>query len=304
MPVYNGQDFLAEAVDSVLRQTYTDFEFIILDDGSTDGTADILRSRMNSDQRILVIRREHCGITNILNEGLRAARGEFIARMDSDDISMPHRFAVQIEFLMNNPSVVAVGCAVEIIDSEGDTLGIMNWPGDHELIDRLLLRGKAGLPHPGAMIRRQAMIAVGGYREKFAVAQDKDLWLRLAEVGRLANLDNVLLMYRQHLRSISSLRLQEQHAAVVMALKDAYQRRGLDMPDSRALPVLAAVLTPTQMRRQWMRQAFRSGNFTTAFKHLRRHIAERPYSLARWLGAVGYGVSALRSIHRVRSRTL
>lgn len=303
MPVHNGETYLPLAIESILRQTFTDFEFIILDDGSTDRSRAILDFYARSDGRVRPILCAHRGITAILNDGLAAARGEFIARMDADDISLPERLATQLRFLDNQPEVVALGSALEVIDPDGDPIHIMRWPGDHEEIDRRLLLGQGGLPHPAALMRRRTLNDAGGYREQFVVAQDKDLWLRLAERGRLANLAEPLLRYRQHLRSISSLRQDEQRRAVARAVQDACQRRGLEVPATLAvLSQTVPAATACEMRRQWIRAAMRHGNYRTARKHLKHYLQDKPYSPSRWCQALVYSLGALRNLRHLLKR--
>ena len=189
MPVYNARPFLAEAIDSITKQTFQDLEFIIIDDGSTDGSFELSQAAARDDSRIRLIRQSHAGVTAALNRGvIGPAQGEFVARMDADDISLPERFEIQADALDRQPDVLAIGSFVQRIDADGDTIAVSKWPLTHEEIDAGLLRGRGGLAHPTAMIRSGALRAVGGYRQKFAFAQDKDLWLRLAERGRLQNL--------------------------------------------------------------------------------------------------------------------
>jgi glycosyltransferase involved in cell wall biosynthesis len=203
--------FLPAALDSILQQTCHDLELIAVDDESTDGSLPYLRQVAAVDSRMILVENEHRGVTAALNDGLRRASGEFIARMDADDRSHRERIAQQLDFLRRHPAVVAVGCWVRRIDEDGDVIAIGRWPESHADIYCGLLRGCGGLPHPGAMMRRAAVLEVGGYREQFRLAQDKDLWLRLAEQGQLANLPLVLLDYREHRKSLSrAQRLRQQ----------------------------------------------------------------------------------------------
>ena len=282
MPTYNAEKFIVQAMESILNQTRSDFEFVIMDDGSTDGTVGFLEHYANSDDRIRLLLQPHKGVTRALNEGVAAARGVLVARMDADDISHPRRFALQVDFLEQHPEVVAVGCWLEIVDPEGAAISLQRWPVLHDEIDKLLLQGKAGLPHPAAMIRRQTLLEVGAYREDFQVAQDKDLWLRLAERGRLANVPRVLLKYREHPHSIGVRRYQEQWLCMRSAVEQAHVRRGLTPPRSlkTALP---SPPSPVEVRRRWVRASIKSGNGSTAVKHARLLIRERPWSFKTWL---------------------
>ena len=190
MSVYNGAEFLAEAVESILEQTFTNFEFIIINDGSSDRSAEILADFVKKDGRIRLINQDNTGLTKSLNTGLNYAQGQYIARMDADDIALPDRFAQQADYLDAHPECVAVGSKVLFVDP----FGLPLWKSKHELphgeIDAQLLTGNgSAISHPAVMIRSDALKAVGGYREHLDTAQDLDLFLRLAEYGQVANLD-------------------------------------------------------------------------------------------------------------------
>jgi len=207
MAVHNGEKYLAEAVESILNQTFTDLEFLIIDDGSTDGSAAILSTYARQDGRIRLVPQTNQGLTKSLNTGIQLARGEFVARFDADDISRPQRFERQLRALRLDPSLVAVGCVVELITDEGLCLGTHGNPVSHdEIRKRLLLGDGSALTHPAVMIRKSALSAVGGYDETFPTVQDLDLFLRLSEVGRVTNLPDKLLLWRQHESSINRTR--------------------------------------------------------------------------------------------------
>ena len=189
MPVYNAQRYLAEAVDSILAQTWRDFEFVIVDDGSTDRSPKLLERYAVRDSRIKLIRRPNTGIVGALNDGLAAASGELVARMDADDVALPERFEKQVAYLAEHPEVVALGSRVTGVDPYGCVLFHSEHKLAHEEIDAGLLRGVGwAIVHPAAMLRREAVAKVGGYRKEFQWVEDLDLFLRLGEAGRLANL--------------------------------------------------------------------------------------------------------------------
>lgn len=228
MPVYNTEKYLAEAIESILNQTFKDFEFIIIDDGSTDKSLDIIKRYALKDDRIKIISRMNKGITKSLNEGIAFAQGEYIARMDSDDISLPQRFEKQVKFLDKNKKVVALGTKILFIDYKGRPLIDVLFGKKHDKIEQAFLDGKGGaIAHPSVMMRKKVLLSTGCYNN-FKYAQDFDLFLRLAEVGKLGNLDKVLLKYRFHNLMIGSTKREEQLKCVKKALLDAYQRRGLD----------------------------------------------------------------------------
>lgn len=286
MTVYNGARYLPEAVDSILRQTVTDFEFIIIDDGSTDSTLTILRAYERQDARIQLISRPNTGQPKALREGSNAAVGEFIARMDADDIAVRERFDRQIRFLREYPDHVAVGCHLLLIDPDGDPLAEQKRPTTHDSISEFIMRGDGVLPHPSAMIRRSAMMAVGGYRTEFPGAEDLDLWLRLSEVGKLANVDQVLMRYRMHCQSITWQTRATQIDSAQRAVKEASQRRRqfVSVPE---IPYTR----PSQARlhRSWARMALSAGNLDTARKHARTAFARAPFSPSN----LGIGVRLL-----------
>ena len=161
MPVYNRKEYAPDAVESILRQTYKDFEFIIIDDGSTDGVTDLLREYASKDSRIVLIEQSNTGYSRALNRGLQAARGELIARMDSDDVSLPGRFERQVEFLRAHPDVVALGGQVTMIDEDGDELAPLPHLTDSKRIEQRLLgaieSNEGALAHPAVMMRREAV---------------------------------------------------------------------------------------------------------------------------------------------------
>jgi glycosyltransferase involved in cell wall biosynthesis len=204
MSVYNGEQYLSDAIESILRQTFTDFEFLIIDDGSTDTSPAILKEYYAADARVRVIRKENEGLTKALNLGLRESLGEFVARFDADDISLPKRFERQVDAFRLDPTLIMVGSEVELILGDGTCLGPRGHPSEHgEIRKRLLLGDGGALTHSAVMIRRSALESVAGYAEAFIVAQDLDLFLRLSEIGKIKNLPETLLLWRQQKKSIN-----------------------------------------------------------------------------------------------------
>jgi glycosyltransferase involved in cell wall biosynthesis len=227
MPVHNAERYLAEAVESILGQTFSDFEFLIIDDGSTDRSPAMLDRYASGDPRIRLTSRPNTGYAVALNELLGQARGELVARMDADDVALPERFARQVEYLRAHPKVVCVGSAVRFIDSAGRFLRERHPGMEHELIQERALAGDCALNHPSVMMRRAAVEAVGGYHVEFVPAEDLDLWLRLGEIGRLTNLADVLMQYRQHEASFSERHQQLQLERSAAAVLEACRRRGI-----------------------------------------------------------------------------
>jgi glycosyltransferase involved in cell wall biosynthesis len=225
LSVYNGANFLSEAVDSVLRQTLPDFEFVIVDDASTDDTASFLASI--ADRRVRIIRNPvNLGLTCSLNLALREARGRYVARLDHDDVALPNRLEKQKVFLDDNPDVCLVGSWAEYIDAFGKSKGVWKTPTSPESVARDMLRGNCFI-HPSAMFRRDAVENVGGYNETLRYSQDYDLWLRMLDHGLGANIPECLVRYRIHPGQITSKKLIGQLRCAKQAVKDTYSRRGL-----------------------------------------------------------------------------
>lgn len=281
MPVYNGRRYVREAVDSVLAQTFTHFEFIIVDDGSNDGTDKILSQYAAADKRIRIITRTNQGVTRSLNEGLEVATGTLIARMDADDISMPTRFEKQVRFLTTHPEHVLVGCRCLLVDPDGFPIcEKRDIALHHEQIDALLLKMMWPLVHPAVMMRASAIKQVGNYDPRYRTNQDHDLFLRLAEIGKLANLPEILLRYRQHFQSVIFTKVASQANTLTEISKSAHKRRGLvfSEPVSRN----PHLLRETDHHRNWSWWALRAGNIRTARRHAFAVLRGAPVDRRSW----------------------
>jgi len=196
MSVLNGEAFLRPAVESILNQTFGDFEFIIIDNASTDATCAILDSY--GDPRIVRVRNDNVlTLTQSLNKGLALARGDYIARQDADDISAPERFARQVALLDAQPDTVLVGTHVRMIDERGAAFAMFAPPVDPGALYETLPSANP-FAHSSCMFRRETALAAGGYPSQYAFAQDLALWLLLARKGRLAMIDQPLLNLREH----------------------------------------------------------------------------------------------------------
>ena len=227
MPVYNAERYLVAAMESVLGQTLPDFEFLIIDDGSTDRSRSILEQYASCDRRIRLVSRPNTGHARALNEMLAMARGELLARMDADDISLPDRFARQVRFLNEHPEVVCVGGAFDMIDAKGRFLTRSSALTDNESIQRFMIHGNDALMHPTMMIRRIAMKRIGGYAEGAVPAETLDLALKLGEVGALANLAEPVLRYRIHSKSVCAMLVECQVRKQREVTEAAWRRRGI-----------------------------------------------------------------------------
>jgi glycosyltransferase involved in cell wall biosynthesis len=270
MSTYNARRYVARAIRSVRWQTLRDWELLIFDDGSTDGTRDILRRYASRDARIRLFLNEHVGYVTWLNEGLRQARAALLARMDADDVALPHRFEKQVAYLRQHPFCVVVGTDAMQVDAAGWPIGRLRVPLTHEEIEASLLEGLGeALCHPAAMFRRDALMSVGGYCKDCEPAEDVDLYLRLAEVGRLANLPDVLLRYRRHFASVTATCQTTHGEALRRGLQAAYRRRGLLPPAEEPLRLRRQVRDATrpEVRHYWIEQALQAGCIWTARKH-------------------------------------
>lgn len=287
MPAYNARRYVAEAVESVLAQTFADFEFLIVDDGSTDDTAAILKEFAARDRRIEVITQPNGGVGAALNAGLARARGRYIARMDSDDICLPLRFEKQVEYLERTPDCVLVGSRVMIIDSDGTSLFEMDSVQlAHEKIDELLMQARWSIVHPSIMMRTEIVRRVGGYNNDLVPVEDHDLFLRLAEVGKLANLPEVLLKYRKHAMNSVRVLADRRVNALKKVMDAAWQRRGIH-DRSRYPEILPDVdrddpRREIKQKRNWGWECLKSGNVAVARKYAFSILRSAPLERESW----------------------
>jgi glycosyltransferase involved in cell wall biosynthesis len=246
MSVFNGERFLREAIESILTQDGVELELVIVDDASTDTTPAILSQAVAADSRVKLLRQaENQGLTRSLIRGCAAAAGEYIARIDADDIALPGRLARQVHTLDANRNVSFVSCGTRFVTDEGDLLyeGVQN---PEEAQSRLLElephRVQGVSSHSSVMFRRSAYEAVRGYREEFYFAQDLDLWIRLAESGRFLPMPETLQIFRVHPGALTSRWRAQQSEMTELILESARLRRaGLC---EAAVLVRAALLRP------------------------------------------------------------
>ncbi len=227
MAVYNGGPFLLKAAQSILNQTFTDFEFIVIDDGSTDDTREMLNRHAQQDQRLVLLRNQtNIGVVRSLNQGLEVARGELIVRQDADDVSLPQRIEKQVAFLDAHPEVGVVGIVPQLVDIDGAPLGANTYTAtqneeiQQKLLDQMCLCG------PTIVVRSECFRAAGFYfSEGLDASEDYDVCLRLAEVTQMASLAESLYLYRQHPNSASKTREQKQTFNKAVALERTIYRR-------------------------------------------------------------------------------
>jgi glycosyltransferase involved in cell wall biosynthesis len=228
MSVYNGASNLAITMASILTQQAVELEFIVVNDGSTDGTGDILDAYAQRDSRVCIIHQKNTGLTRALIRGCAAATGEFVARQDAGDVSRPGRLALQSDVFRNNSNVVMTSCGTRFVGPGNEILYDVVQVGDelhrgllHVDIDRI--HGPSS--HTSVMFRRDIYEKVGGYRAQFDVAQDLDLWMRLAEAGICWATPEVLCEFHLSKNSIGAVRRYEQIRSAEIIVKCAAARR-------------------------------------------------------------------------------
>jgi glycosyltransferase involved in cell wall biosynthesis len=228
MPVYNGAKYLNESIDSILNQTLTNFEFIIIDDASTDDSVGIIKSYDSSRIR-LVENKKNVGQSATLNKGLSLAKGKYIARMDQDDISMPERLERQAEFMEDNPQIGVCGSWLQLM---GKFDGILELETKSEDIKMNLLTNQ-NLAHPAVMIRKDTLVKYDlNYNPAYSIAQDYDLWVRMFEFCSFANIPEALIKYRMHDNQNSKKMGEQNHVETNNVLMNLLERIGIQPNDS------------------------------------------------------------------------
>lgn len=244
MSVYNNARYIAASIESILSQTFGDFEFLIVDDGSTDGSSDIIQKFARLDRRIHVIRQPNRGLVPSLNLLIEMARAPLLARMDGDDISLPKRFERQLEFLEANPDYGVVGTSTYDVNEDGRLAEHHDrYPFDHEGFVQELERWSP-LCHSSVMMRRDIVRAHGGYRQAYRHCEDYDLWLRLSLHTRLCSIPEQLLQYRRSPDQVTRrYALQQQQGAAIAWLAHLERVEGRRDPTEglARLPSLDAV---------------------------------------------------------------
>ena len=193
MPVYNSENYVSFAIESILNQTYRNFEFIIVDDGSTDNTKKIIS--FYEDKRIIYRQKEHSGISDSLNLGLEIARGEWIARMDSDDISYPDRLEKQMKYIQNNCDISVLSTAYAIFKSYKKIQYIIKNPEKDDNIKRKFILYNS-ICHPSVIFKRKTILSLGGYNFSAFESEDYELWIRIADSVVFGNITEILLLKR------------------------------------------------------------------------------------------------------------
>jgi glycosyltransferase involved in cell wall biosynthesis len=203
LPAYNAATYIAETIESVLHQDYTNFELLIIDDGSTDTTAQVVHP-FTSDQRVIYIKDEHnIGLIQTLNKGISLAKGKYIGRIDADDIwHNPNKISMQMEYFDTHPDTVLIGTSAIAIDQSGKTLFTMKYPSEEQIIRKQFLSGNPFI-HPSVICLKEAMVNAGGFLTEDTYAEDYGLWLRIAALGHIHNISEPLMKYRIHGNGVS-----------------------------------------------------------------------------------------------------
>jgi GT2 family glycosyltransferase len=233
--VRDGERWLLEAVDSVLVQTMSDLELIIVDDASTDRTPEIVANSARCDSRIRPINQLKSGLAAALNRGFAEARAPFLARLDADDIAKPQRIQRQFEYLDRHPGVALLGTWAETIDGQGRVIGYRKPAVKHDELVRILVNNNP-LIHSSIMLRTELARKAGLYRRAFEAAEDYDLWLRIDEIGRVEVLPEFLVQYRWHRANVSQSNVVRQIFSVRLAKRSSQMRKS-------GSPDLASALT-------------------------------------------------------------
>jgi glycosyltransferase involved in cell wall biosynthesis len=271
MAAYNDEKYLDESIQSILDQTFVDFEFIIINDASNDSTATIISKHAKKDKRIRVLTNLHnLGITKCLNIGLKVAKGAYIARMDSDDISLPERFEFQVEFLNKHPDIFLVGCGAIDMDADGKVMGHHNPLLNHPEIVGMLMK-KSAFYHASIMFRNDHRTT---YREKFRFAQDYDLYLCLLTAGKkFANIPQYLFKYRFQSQSISFSKRTKQQMFADQARRFYFERqsKGKDSYDTFSSEAIMNYDMDTCKDKELLRTEVRIHWTVNNFKNVRKY---------------------------------
>lgn len=289
MPVKNTAAYLREAIASVQAQTVQDFEIVVLDDGSRDESPHVIRTLAEREPRMRAIYRQGGGLIAARNELLEAARGEFVAWLDSDDRMTTDRLAVQLAAFERDRRLVLVGGGATLTDPTGMPIRTHCFAAEHEDLVAAM-RQEIAFYFPAVTMRRKVAMELGGFREPFTIAEDFDLCLRMSEAGRVANVQQVVLFYRQHLASTANSGRPKTFAYSKLARELAEERRVLGQDRlQRGEPVTVQfgdLPSPAENAREthkrWAWWALGSGYLKTARKYALRVLREDPWDLGSW----------------------
>lgn len=295
MSVFNGSKFLKAAIDSILNQTYRSFEFLIIDDGSTDDSADIIQGY--DDHRIRFIRQSNMGLTASLNKGISLAKGNLIARQDADDFSEANRLDSQVAYLERHPKISMIGSYARYVDSLSNEIGVWRPPCDEVDIKKELLKHNT-FCHGSVLFKKDRMNAIGNYREIFKYSQDYDCWLRFGNSFSFANIPQILYNFRLQSESLSRKKFADQLHFQLLAITD-YQFSKIHLKsnlDGRKINDLPSFLKQSYKLRTYDINNYKSNqtlNFS-AYEISRKHFA---LGLKYWLLSMRYQPKAWKLRH-------
>ncbi|MDX1379391.1 MAG: glycosyltransferase, partial [Anaerolineales bacterium] len=307
--VYNGEKYLRSSLRSILQQEGVDFELIVVNDGSNDRSGMILKEMAENDERIHLIERHNKGLTSSLIEGCSKARGTYIARHDTDDISLPDRLKTLAEMLEQQSELVFASSWAEVIGPEDELLYRYTRPAGAEAATRMLLETRTGPPgHGSVMFRKDAYEAVGGYREQMYYAQDSDLWLRFGLIGKLGYAQEVLYRYRVSHESISgALHFQKlAYAELITQLFEVRKSGGdetalLDQANQLRSAHETAPSSSQALTLYFIGRSLFDRKDERAARYLAKCVRERPLQLKAWLLLVA---ATPRMVFRAVSRSM
>lgn len=297
MPVYNGEKYIRETMDSVLNQTFADFEFIIINDASKDSTEEIIKS-YEDDRIVYLINEQNLGVAGTLNRGIEHAKGEYIARIDADDIAMPQRFEKQVAFMDTHPDVGVCGSHIRIFEEDGTERDYIYSETDVELrVDMLF---NSGFAHPAVMIRKSVLDKEKlFYNIEFEKAEDYRMWYDVMKVSKGHNLQEPLLRYRHHQSQVTKTNVKEQTVAVTKMRKVMYDT--LNLGTEEYLEVFSKVCNGVRTFddeeyikvRGWMKKSLESDNYYNK-KMLKNVFASINYSIHKQSKISNYKPLAIR----------
>ncbi len=251
MPAYNAEEYIGEAIESILAQTYKDFEFIIVDDGSKDRTKEIINEYTKKDNRIKVfVQEKNLGISAALNRGISEAKGKYIVRMDTDDYSYPTRIETQVNFMETHPKVVVSGAAIQICDEKLNLLHVRTYNPTDKAIRKNIFKYNP-FAHPATIWRKEELITAGVYNKDLCDVEDYDLYFRVGKLGEFYNLNDILLKYRQSSKGISQTKAKRQQKLTLYIRIKAIFEYGYKMSLSDkvyfAMQLIATVFLPAKL---------------------------------------------------------
>jgi glycosyltransferase involved in cell wall biosynthesis len=311
MPVYNAEKYLTEAIKSILTQTLTNFEFIIIDDGSTDGSLEIIRHFSLEDHRIRLIKNDqNLGVADSLNKGIMAAGGIYIARMDADDISMPERLQKQTDFLRLNPEVGFCGSWVKAKFESRDM--VWEYPISNEAIRCRLLFANS-FAHPSVIFSRELFVKKRlFYNRAYETAEDYELWVRALGVTRAANVEEVLLVYRIHSHQVGVKNLNQQfmttrdvHRVLIQNLGIDCSKKELDVHEILSFLKKPRNLTFIFDVEAWLQKLTRTNDRIGIYDHqiLQEEISRRLASVNSNINPIGIKIMKIvASIIKIRKK--